>query len=520
MGLNALRWLLGMLLLALAGAAPARAEWLRAESDHFIVYGDVSVERLQAQVAQLEEFDRLLRALTSTTAEPAANKLNVYVVRGTGRMREIGNVDEMVAGFYVATPDAILAAINDRENRGANENDILFHEYAHHFMRQYHPAAYPLWYVEGFAEYVMTARIEPDLIEYGNFNRGRASWLAGRRFWLPYDGILSDDAGRYMMRDPARYYAQSWLLVHYLLSDPRRSAGLVSYLRAVGRGEDPKTAFSAAFGMDMLALEAALAAYARRITYHRLTRTSIAATPNVRIERLPASADDLLLTQGALRLGVPKRGRPALLGRVRQAAARHGDAYSRRVLAQAELLYGDADAADRLLDGLLAEAPSDAELLYFKGLRHLIAGRRDAGSRREQFRRAASFFARAHRVDPNHFPTLYRYAESLSLEERFLSENTQNVLLLATALAPQVNEIRIAAAHLLLLREQYAQAETLLLPVATAVHDRLAAERAQELLQRARARQRPENDDVFPVDEAAAAAGPNSAHLPSGRMTG
>ena len=37
---------------------------------------------------------------------------------------------------------------------------VLFHEYAHHFMLQYAPAAYPAWYVEGFAEVVSTASFE------------------------------------------------------------------------------------------------------------------------------------------------------------------------------------------------------------------------------------------------------------------------------------------------------------------------------------------------------------------------
>ena len=39
-----------------------------------------------------------------------------------------------------------------------------------------------------------------------------------------------------------------------------------------------------------------------------------------------------------------------------------------------------AEVADRLLDRLLADSPRDAELLYLKGLRHLVAGRRSPGT--------------------------------------------------------------------------------------------------------------------------------------------
>ena len=56
-------WLgLGLVLGALA-AAPARAEWRRAESPNFIVYSEVSEARLRERVTLLENFDRLLRLM-------------------------------------------------------------------------------------------------------------------------------------------------------------------------------------------------------------------------------------------------------------------------------------------------------------------------------------------------------------------------------------------------------------------------------------------------------------------------
>jgi Flp pilus assembly protein TadD len=214
---------------------------------------------------------------------------------------------------------------------------------------------------------------------------------------------------------------------------------------------------------------------------------------------------------------------------VRRVAPRHPDPFASRVLARAELMYGDGAAADGLLDQLLAASPDDVELLYLKGLRHVIAGRQDAPGRAAHFRRAQALLARAHRADPNHVPTLYAYAESLSTRPQFLTENTQNILMLAVQLAPQVPQIRLSAAHLLLLREQYELAESVLLPLTSAVHQQSAAERTKELLSLARSRQRPPNDHVFeplaPDDEggrhaAAPGAGRSSAALPPIRRNG
>ena len=475
---------------------PAHAEWLRAESGNFIVYGEITRGRLRERVLLLEEFDRLLRVLTGTTEPPSPNKLTVYLVHGTREMRNIAPVGYGTGGFYRASADAIVAVADESQEWHTNEDDTLLHEYAHHFMMQHHPAPYPRWYSEGFAEYVMTADIRPDRIEYGNYNLARVSWLSYRQLWMPYERVLFPDRNARINWNV--FYSQSWLLVHYIMQDAGRRAALVNYVQAIARGEDARQAFTAAFGMRPADLDRELRDYARRITFHRITRTASDAAPEVRIERIGGAAINLPLIEAALNLGVAGSERDAVLARARR-AGRGEDAFGKRIQARAEILFGDLAAADRLLDGLLAAAPADAELLYLKGLRHLVAGRRDAAARRAEYRQAQIFFSRAHRANPNHFPTLYRYAEALSEGDQMLTENTQNILLLATSLAPQVSEIRLAAAHLLLLREQYDQALALLLPLNESPHEGSEHGRLQELLRLARARQRPTDGVVFKV---------------------
>jgi hypothetical protein len=495
----------GLFLGLLLGAAPARAEWRRAESTNFIVYGELNEARLRERVALLEEFDQFLRILTGTTAPPAPSKLRVYLVHGTNELRNIARVGDYVAGFYTAGPDGIFATADETENWRTNEDDTLLHEYAHHFMQQYHPAPYPSWYSEGFADYVATVDIRPDRIEYGNFNRGRALWLARREEWVPYDRLLFGEADV----NAFSFYSQSWLLVHYIMADEARRAALVRYIAAVGRGEEPRAAFTAAFGMAGAEIDRALHAYAHRITFHRITRTGPALVPPIRIEPIEGGGIDAPLVEAALAIGVRQADEGRLLSRARR-AGRDGGAFGQRLQARAEILYGDFAAADRLLDALLAAAPNDPELLYLRGLRHLVAGRRDSAARAAQFRLAQPFFARAFRADPNHYPALFRYAEALSESDQFVSENTQNVLLLATSLAPQVVEIRLAAVHLLLLRDKFEQAEALLLAIPGSGHQQGGASRVQELLRLARARERPADRIVFKMPPYAPRTPPGS----------
>ena len=498
------RSLLALLALGLLAGTPAHAEWLRAESPNFVMHSEGSEETLRARIEQLEEFDRLLRMLTGTTAQPSPNKLHLYFVRSYGQLSQVYPVSQGIGGFYSASPDGIVAVIDHswRQDYMTHE-EVLLHEYAHHFMLQYFPAAYPTWYLEGFAEYVATTRLTGDSIEFGRFNEARASWLADRSGWLPLDRLLFSDPGELRGREVSKFYAQSWLLVHYLLRDAERRRQLSRYLVAVGQGQDSRRAFTTAFGTSSSDLQRAISRYAGEdMSYSRLPRITAAEAPRVTVTRLDSVPDELVLAQAAVRLTRTKDA-DRFLRHVRGVARGRSDPLAQRVLARAEALYGDGDTADRLIDPLLAAAPRDAELLYLKGMRHLSAGRRDAANRAAHFRQAQSWFVRAHRVDENHFPTLYRYAESLSLEPNFLSENTTNVLLLANQLAPQVREIALSTANVLMRRGEFAQAETLLTGIASDRHGGALATTARALLAKARARDNRELPDpwVMPEEE-------------------
>lgn len=480
-------------LLVVAGA-PARAEWLRAESPNFVVFSRGSETTLRAQVTELEDFDGVLRALTGA-AERSPNKLQVYIVRGRRQMRTVGEVGNSVAGFYDATTNGILAVIDEEASGGDGRTETLLHEYAHHFMLQYFPAAYPDWYVEGFAEYLGPTRFTESSIEIGWPNYARVSWLEDFGSWISIDRLMFDGAA---LRG-SRFYALSWLTVHYLLRDPERSRQLRAYLVAIGRGVPPRTAFPQAFHTTPDGMQQALRDYTgRTITYSRMPRPSASSPPVITVTRMPASADRLLLDQAAMRSGLIDNPE-LLIRRVRRNAEGLDDPFARRVLAEAEALHGDGAAADRLLATLLERAPRDAELLYLQGMRYLAAGRRDEGRRAALFAQAQPWFVRAHRADGNHYQTLFRYAESLSAGPDFISENTSNILLLAHQTAPQVDAISYAAAIVLMRRGEYADAEALLTRLAAGHHGEQFAETLRGLLAKARAHDNRDLPDAFRI---------------------
>jgi hypothetical protein len=481
--------LLAALCLFGAASSPAAAEWLRAESRNFVVYSEAGESRLRQQVVLLEDYAAVLRRLSGIADDaPAGGKLRIYIVRGRDELLQVRSIDRHVAGFYTATPSGIAAFVDSSAGGDlAGANEILFHEYSHHFMMQFYDSAFPPWFIEGFAEYLSTARFTDRHVELGRPSAMRAAWLTNRLEWVPMEQILFPRTAASRV-EPARFYAQSWLLTHYLVGDAERYPQFLRYLEALGRHEDPRQAFAASFGIDAAEMHRRLVRYAAgSIYFRRMDRASIAQTPQIAITRLPESADRLLLAQAAMQIG--QQPSPAQLARIRREAARLGDPLAKRVLAEAEALHGDRAIAERLLGELLATSPNDVELLYLRGMVHIVAARdAEAEARTAQFRRARVWFSRAHRLDQNHYLTLYRYAQSFSDDPEFASENNLNVLLLAHHLAPQVAEIRMNAAALLLMRREYAQAEALLMPLASTAHSGELADAARTMLERARRR--------------------------------
>lgn len=470
------------LLLAVLGLllpAVAQAEWRRAESANFVVYGNVAESQLRERVVLLEDFDRLLRMLASGD-EGRSPKLHIYMISGIGDLRMIRPVPDGIAGYYIATDDGIAAFVDGRaEGRG---NETLLHEYTHHFMRQHMHAAYPLWYVEGFAEYFSTVRFASRHIDIGDYSRGRAYQILSGQ-WLPMERVLAGGTAGLSREAMSAYYAQSWLLVHYFHSNPQRQQALARLLRASRRGGDARSALQAATGLTPEQLTEELRRYIRpgTITYRRAPRGGGAPTA-VTVTAMPPATGDLILYEAALRVGIVEENRQPYLQRIRAAAARYpDDPFAMRVLAHAELLHGDENAADRLLDRLLAPSPNDADLLYLKGMRYLVAAQSDSPPEGAAAS-ARTWFARARAADPNHYQALARYVESLRGGAEFDSDEARDLLVEASRLAPQVASIALNTANVLINRGDYDQAIRLLTPLAVNPHDQGLADIARRLI--------------------------------------
>src|SRR5207237_793111 len=106
-------WRIFAFLVALVlGAAPAHAEWRRAESPNFVLYGNLSEATLRSRILLLEDFDQLLRRLTSAEEPANLNKLHIYITEGPESLRSIRPLPPGTAGFYALSTDGIAAFVD------------------------------------------------------------------------------------------------------------------------------------------------------------------------------------------------------------------------------------------------------------------------------------------------------------------------------------------------------------------------------------------------------------------------
>lgn len=495
----------------------AQAKWLRADTARFTLYSNGSEQNLREYAVKLEDYDTLLRVFFGLNPNGVpARKLEIYLVNDTTDMKRVSpSVSDTVGGFYTASPYDIFAI----GKRGAgmsesDEDDIILHEYAHHFMMQYLRGKYPGWLIEGFAEYYMTAKLKPGSFEIGAFNTGRAYTLMNGD-WTPTELVLSKRAGELKGSQIAGYYAQSWIMTHYMLSDPNRKKQLFTYVRLLGQGKESIAAWVEATGMSVKDFDAKLKAYSRgNLPSTRFTRPNYTPPP-VAVTTLPKSADDLLLESlRAIRAGCggtrlsdedddkrdqaekdkEERADAAFLLRVRERAAKYpGDPLAERTLACVELRFGDKAVGMAILDRRIASDTPDADALRMKAdvLLAQAGEATDAGERGSLMDEAARLLLKALAIRPNEYRTLLSYARSRRENADYPNDNMLDVLHNATALAPQVDSVRIERARALMMRRRWDEAEEVLISVANNPHGGGGAAIARAMLkeiERARSR--------------------------------
>jgi len=522
--------LFGLILSTLAVSHPARAEWLRAETAHFVIYGDASERSITSYARKLETFDALLRAYYPFPIDHEVPKLDIIMANGRRDMLKAEpDLNQSVLGFY--SPNSTrIHAIADVSS--PLSDDVIFHEYAHHFMFQMPSGAYPAWFIEGFAEYWGTVRIQEDSIQIGRHNPGRVNSLnQPANSWPPLEDVLRWrilPSGRYRGAD---YYAIAWALTHYMLATPERTRQLGQYLSAVASGRDPVEALNGTIDRTPAELASDVRRYvAGPINY--LTPQIDLPTPTVAVTRLPQDQADLIWVDLRLDRDDPRDPEPVLEKRQGEddaafarrqqevleawresrtrliadaaaAAARHPESeWGLLVKAKGERLAGrPADAVETLRPVAGPEAGNALVLRnYGLAVMDVIATPPEGADLSRLRADARGALSQALDLNPLDFQTYLAIDQLRQGGSGYPNENDGSVLEVAVTLAPQSFDARLRLAEVLMARNAPLEAINILQPVANSPNGGPSRTQGRALLAQA---QQQAGISAAPVDDAA-----------------
>jgi tetratricopeptide (TPR) repeat protein len=356
---------------ALAAITDARG-WARARTAHFDLLSDGGEAAARPAAAALARFQRVMRELLPAPRPEAEGPLVVLAFTSEDAFRACvprrGAEPRAVDGFFQGGTARRFIAVNLRAER-ADPYDALYHEYAHLALNR-SLSAQPAWVAEGLAE-LYSAWAPAGADARVGLARPEHIALLRRRGLLPIADILRADytSDFYIHEERSDlFYAQSWLLAHYLVvSRPSGPGELRDYLAAITRGTETIAAFREAFGADPVSLISRLRWYvespelpAARVPLPPADQTDPREVAAEAAAPSPGEVDyliaDLLLHQDR-----PHEARRRLQ---RSLAAEPGFVPAREGLAAVALRQARWDEARSLLGAALERSPDDPVALY------------------------------------------------------------------------------------------------------------------------------------------------------------
>lgn len=474
------------LALALAATLPGcvsfRLEdrtWVSIDTEGFQITSSLSVSETVELARKLERFRVMMGVLTNTgqVRAPVPTRIYAFATR-FGYRRFVEN--ESIAGLYYPTPRANYVAMVKTRGLPTPES-VLYHEYVHFVLHNHATQKFPPWFDEGFAEYMAAVDIRDDAVVVGApaFHRSRS--LLGR--WIPMSQVLTGEALTAGPGSQTMFYAQAWLLVHYLHAERENLRDeLGRYLTALNDGVDPVEAFESAFGMSVAGLTSALERYVRpgRVSALQFPRDLFPEPPDPPHRVLPRA-------EAAQRLGVLalQLKQVALAQYLFEVAVAADPTLSRAHagLGDALKLQGLWDESEPHFERAVELGPDEFEnhldlAEYFHNRAQATA---EDQERLELFKRARRAYVRSYQLNPND-PETYAMYGATYLHEGLDVERGIETLEHARSLLPSHLRIRLMLAQAYAAVDRIDDARALLESIVIWGHSEEERAAAEELL--------------------------------------
>ncbi len=240
--------------------------WSETRTAHFNIYSCGETQEVFKLAARLEQFREAYAQLAGAQAV-ASPPIIVMAFPDVAAMQPFLPLYQgkpmSLAGFFKRGNDENLIVLT-LSGTNAGSMQTIFHEYTHLLLRQ-NDLIWPLWLQEGMAEIYSTFDAAGHQVCFGLPIEHHLRFLAENSL-LPLNDLfaVTHDSAQYNESEhQGIFYAESWLLTHYLMlgDNPSHRARFKQLTALLRQGQKPGQAFTNAFGTSLPAMEDELRQY-------------------------------------------------------------------------------------------------------------------------------------------------------------------------------------------------------------------------------------------------------------------
>lgn len=241
-------------------------QWTEVKSDHFTVVTDAGEKKGRDVVLRFEQMRQVFGTLMLHGEVKVSRPVQILAFKNTKEMRQMAPVFKgkpvEVAGLYQKGQAEDYIAV-DLSTEGDYKWHTVFHEYAHLLLNS-NTIEWPAWYDEGFAELFSTIDLSGKNAVIGRAPESAAVLVTSNRlvpvaqlFAVQHDSPTYNESGDHRNM----FYAESWLIVHYIQEKHMVKPVLMSFAESHGRPDEQ--IFRKNVGMSFSEFDHALEEYVR-----------------------------------------------------------------------------------------------------------------------------------------------------------------------------------------------------------------------------------------------------------------
>jgi len=425
------------------------AAWARAievKSENFILVGNVSPGDAKKLVLDLEQYRQGIMQLLGLEDHLEPVLVRIYTAQNSKALADITGVDN-IGGIYTTNIEGPIFMLNSmggfnsnkrvgsaarsRIQNGSRARSIALHEYTHHFLASYTNQYYPRWYNEGFADYLSTFKVDRD----GNMLIGTPhqpyTYALSQRKWMPSKTVvgainrypfISTPRSRGQLSPQDFFYAQSWLAVHYLLSNKEDAAKIRNYIDTLNSENRPKNAFEAAFGRPPEEFHLQLKEYYKQNSYSvaKIIPKRIISEASLQVRKISTGEALFHKAESMRYFRGGEKPSQEIINVYLQAAKKLGKTPAILAgIAELKTWQDDFTGAESYINSALALAPNDQNVNHIAGM-ILVYKNEDqtAPANLEELKRARKHLKTAMRGNPDNISAHFYYVKTYYLSNK------------------------------------------------------------------------------------------------------